>query len=1180
MSFFWQRALSPFILATFASLLAFGGSAPRVQLIVDVDAGLTYVADPLYAVNSGFSREVLIPKTDALELVQAMNDGRLENFGYRDWRLSTPDELRRLVRREEMIGDLTGLKRFLASDGGSSGISPRAGKTPGDVMYPWPVRGIVAPDGFDQIAIFATNSAFIKNERDVTGNVVVNAASTADTIDPNTDVELRLGRNATVNGDVTAVDIQLDRGSDVTGTTACTTIDDADDPSAVCAAASFPVYPDPPAFQPHQPRAGAADLFVDDGEVVVVPLPPAPGETEGVRDFANITIAQNGTLVFEGGGVFNIGSISEVSTVGGQCPYPCRRVLFSEFADIRVEGRWDTGKDSCVGATSGPDYVANADCPADDVPDSGTAAVIYVGGPNSGDGSATALPASFMTGRDSTLGANVYANAGSVVLDRGTRAKGALLGRDVLLDKDARLVLDSAFANEPPTAEDVVVFTNGMVDLVIPLVGEDPEGGDLMYAIVAPGLSDPAAGSLGPITENFENVSGDPPGCTPGVDCVREPGTVLVSVTVTYSPATDQNEFNSFQYKVTDDRGEMATATVTINPGEDPNDPPENPDPVDTVLAFDAMAETVEDTTATIEIKGEAPCDMLDPDGECASGVALSFAVEGGCSGTACGSPSFGTLSNLTQGGGAVQRTATVDYTPDPGHIGSDSFEFEACGTIGAMVVCDRATVSVETAPAPDPVEDREFTAEAQAPITFSLGLNPDFTGGGSSSSSALSPRRNIRIKAAFIQQADASGVTADTDSNGSGDEAAVWDFVSAADSFGGSGTFSDEENFLAELPNATRFDFEGGSGAVGTIDGIAFDAQYFDSSQATSGDTTMTGAGGTFTVATVDFSGLGSKPNAFGFVALDLTTIGPEVIRVTVDYTTLPDQVIDVQLGPNDPTGTPIYFGLIEPSDTIESLSFVGTEVGSSCPGGTCRAWLIDDLSVGRVYAGEARFQIEFDLGPSFSLDNLESANVSIPAHANALGLADTQLYFGTASQDGNVTAADFEAPGQILPGGVLSPTGMAVGDVQTFGFDVLDVLTAGLQDGGQVFTLQGRVGTAGAQGLQVFGTTTKNVTDFLAPTLSITTPGVIAPDVVTILTLPQFGTLFDSTGTAITTTGTITDGNLTYIADPLADPNITLQDSFTYEVNGLDTGTVFIFIQDNCAKVGRPPGCSPDDL
>lgn len=161
--------------------------------------------------------------------------------------------------------------------------------------------------------------------------------------------------------------------------------------------------------------------------------------------------------------------------------------------------------------------------------------------------------------------------------------------------------------------------------------------------------------------------------------------------------------------------------------------------------------------------------------------------------------------------------------------------------------------------------------------------------------------------------------------------------------------TFDNEAAFLGAVGLSTTYDFETGSGfptsgsIIGLYDGINFDAKTYTSLSALSGSQTMTGSGsgaGTFTPATLTFA---PGTTGIGFYALDLTVIGDEVIRVSVDFLSGPDQTFDVGLDAGDPEFTPKYFGVYDEADSILSITLFGTEAANTDD----RAWLIDDLSV-----------------------------------------------------------------------------------------------------------------------------------------------------------------------------------------------------------------------------------------
>jgi hypothetical protein len=162
---------------------------------------------------------------------------------------------------------------------------------------------------------------------------------------------------------------------------------------------------------------------------------------------------------------------------------------------------------------------------------------------------------------------------------------------------------------------------------------------------------------------------------------------------------------------------------------------------------------------------------------------------------------------------------------------------------------------------------------------------------------------------------------------------------------------YNSQAAFTADLNLAvpTTYNFEVGSGFpaaggnIGTVGGVTFSAQTDVYPDVTSGTQAMTGAGGTFTTATVNFENLATRPNAVSLYGLDLTQFGPEVVRVSATFTTGATQAYEVRLAPGVADFTPTFFGVIDRTDTIKSLSILGTNAGGQSPD---RAWLIDDLS------------------------------------------------------------------------------------------------------------------------------------------------------------------------------------------------------------------------------------------
>jgi hypothetical protein len=193
--------------------------------------------------------------------------------------------------------------------------------------------------------------------------------------------------------------------------------------------------------------------------------------------------------------------------------------------------------------------------------------------------------------------------------------------------------------------------------------------------------------------------------CPTGEFCAPPP---VSSATVTFTPNTaDTEDGFVFTAALAAEPTIFADGTVTINPF-DPSPPPD--DPVGTVVAFDVFAETALEIEVVVKLKAEAPCvDVCD-----ATDTPLTFSI--------VNDPANGTLSDLIQGSGEPQRSATITYTPNVEFTGIDSFVFEACGFISGLEVCDSATATVETAPLRPLVTDQTITTESGLPVTINIG--------------------------------------------------------------------------------------------------------------------------------------------------------------------------------------------------------------------------------------------------------------------------------------------------------------------------------------------------------------------------------------------------------------------------------------------------------------------------
>lgn len=371
-------------------------------------------------------------------------------------------------------------------------------------------------------------------------------------------------------------------------------------------------------------------------------------------------------------------------------------------ADVVVNGRMAIQRDCTIGPESSSGITA-------------ASIRIQINGINGTTGALNATPSAVRFEQGNRIFANLLALNGSIVFDRDVLATGSFIARDIRVGRNARLVLANN-VNQPPVANAQTVTTSGTSPLVITLTGSDPEGSALTFSIV----SGPTAGTLSAIT----TVS-------------------PTSANVTYTPAA-AGVADGFTFRVTDAGGATGSAVVSIN--SSPEDPP--PPAPTTVIAIDDVAGTRMDTPATLLLRGTAP-----------AGVALTFTIVSGTG------PFHGSLGTLTPGSEVPTRSATVVYQPDSGYTSTDSFQFQACGVIASVTVCDTATFSlnvVDTQPDPGTTiaADVEVTTFAETEVSISLGP----TSLASFTRLVLSPH------AAFLQPAAIAGNVADSNANNLGD--------------------------------------------------------------------------------------------------------------------------------------------------------------------------------------------------------------------------------------------------------------------------------------------------------------------------------------------------------------------------------------------------------------------------
>jgi len=448
----------------------------------------------------------------------------------------------------------------------------------------------------------------------------------------------------------------------------------------------------------------------------------------------NVTVPNGGQLTLDEGSYADlvVGNGATLHLTGGGYAFQSITVRtgaslrYAAPTDIVVNGRADFASSSSVQPENSSGLTA-------------AAIRIQVDGINGSTGAMLATPPAVHVGQSGKIFANVFATAGSIVLDRAVEGNGSFVARDIRVGQSSHLTINSAF-NLAPVANPQDVSTSGTTPLLITLTGSDPEGGALMFSIV----SGPNAGTLSA-----------PVATSPS------------SATVTYTPSA-AGVTDAFTFRVRDLGGATGDAIVTIN--KTPDDPPTPPA---TVVATDSPVEVRKDVPATLLLRGTAP-----------DGVSLTFSI------VSATGPFHGSLSAVTQGTEAPQRSATVVYSPDAGYLGPDSFQFQACGVIASATVCDTASIFITVEEAvvepPSIAHDVEVTTFSETEVLLSL---------GESSILVASRRFVIAPQAATVVPVTIAGNVADSNDDQFGDNAnalpgATPVFMSAGvDQVGGAGS-------------------------------------------------------------------------------------------------------------------------------------------------------------------------------------------------------------------------------------------------------------------------------------------------------------------------------------------------------------------------------------------------------
>lgn len=299
--------------------------------------------------------------------------------------------------------------------------------------------------------------------------------------------------------------------------------------------------------------------------------------------------------------------------------------------------------------------------------------MFYVHGINGVDGLLHSTPAAVSIGKESSIAATILAPNGSIDADQTLALTGSFVARDIHISRNSTLTLRSGFRNLPPVANSQSIAVTSKDPVVITLTGSDPDLDPLRFEIGLP----PTNGTLGPLL---------PSGPT--------------SAVVVYTPRVSRPN-DVFTFRVIDSEGFAAEGVVTINEGL------ALPGPPTTVLAAGDVVEVPPDRPSILILKAIGP-----------PGVPLTISIVPGSG------PTFGTLGPVTQQQLDPFRPAQVPYAPQPGYVGEDAFQFQACGTIGGVEVCAVATMHIAVIgaePGSELAPDLHVDASSGAPVPVTL---------------------------------------------------------------------------------------------------------------------------------------------------------------------------------------------------------------------------------------------------------------------------------------------------------------------------------------------------------------------------------------------------------------------------------------------------------------------------
>ncbi len=307
-------------------------------------------------------------------------------------------------------------------------------------------------DDLSKTAIYAENSAYIKREAYISGNVVVDSVSSGPTLSP--PYELGIARSADLLGgfDIFADSIDMELYSVIEGDifTNGLTIHSTASHTGSQQSLTLPVIPNLPMFQESTP--GTLDITVDSGGYRVL----WPGRYGKLNVVDGILSLEPGNYTFE--------SVDIQTNAYLKFPGP---------TNVRISEKLKLADGAALTNDSGTPNVK-----------------IYVAGSNGTDGGFSSLPATVEVGSGyAVFEASVYAPYGTITTSSSTT--GALFARDV---HTGTVVGESGFSelDNRPLADARGLFSRVGETVTFELTGSGPTGAQLQFEIV----TQPANGTL------------------------------------------------------------------------------------------------------------------------------------------------------------------------------------------------------------------------------------------------------------------------------------------------------------------------------------------------------------------------------------------------------------------------------------------------------------------------------------------------------------------------------------------------------------------------------------------------------------------------------------------------------------------------------------------------------------